>query len=192
MSQLVNEFIRDDAFEFLFGPAPSSPASDVDQGPEASEGALEFQQPELINCTYVSSDEIEIAFAQRLDYRVVRQHVRQIPEPHPGETLVIDFDHVAFDDKEETLVVATNAANRGVLVGVHTYYPENPRLRELAALPNVVLATTHEGVLAGLNQVAGFDHHHGSAAPGKTAQQEGEFAHLWEGTAPRNFNFEDA
>jgi hypothetical protein len=151
MSPLVNEFMVDDAFELLADPSQFCPGSQTGRNPETAHDTPEPPLSELVNGTYVSADEIEIALALRLGYRVVRQHVRQIPEPRAGETLVIDFDHVAFDDKDETLVVATNAASRGVLVGVHTYFPENPRLRELAALPMVVVAATHEGVLAGLN-----------------------------------------
>jgi hypothetical protein len=100
--------------------------------------------------TYVSGDACERAVAFRLGYRTVCHHPKEIGTLQPDEVLVIDFDRVLFDDKDLALVKANEAANRGVTVGIHTYYPDDPRLEPLLALPNVVVAKTHRLVLAGL------------------------------------------
>jgi hypothetical protein len=42
---------------------------------------------------------------------------------------------------------ASEAAHRGVPVGLHTYYSVDPRLQRLLALPNVSVAKTHRRVL---------------------------------------------
>ena len=55
--------------------------------------------------------------------------------PGPDELLVIDFDHVLFHDKDMAVVKANEAANRGVPVGVHTYYPDDPRLTRFLGAP---------------------------------------------------------
>lgn len=103
---------------------------------------------------YVSSDACERARAFRLGYRNVCHHPNDVGVIEPNETLVIDFDHVLFDDRDLAVLKANEAANRRVPVGIHTYYPSDPRLTRLLALPNVIVAKTHRRVLALLRRQA--------------------------------------
>ena len=102
---------------------------------------------------YVSGDELERAFAYDVGYRDICAHPREIGVPKTTETFVIDFDHVLFDDKDAAVMKANGAANRGVLVGIHTYYPTDPRLGWCRSFPNVVIAKTHRRVLAHLRRL---------------------------------------
>jgi hypothetical protein len=102
--------------------------------------------------TYVSSDACERSQAFRLGYRQVCHHPKEVGVLEPPETLVIDFDHVLFDEKDLAVRKANEAANLGVLVGIHTYYPEDPRLQRFLALPNVHIAKTHRLVLKRMRQ----------------------------------------
>ena len=103
---------------------------------------------------YVSADELERADAYRLGYRTVCWHPREIGLADVSETLVIDFDHILFDDQETAVMKASAAARRGVLVGVHTHYPQALKLYRLVALPNVLVATTHRRLLVKLGHYA--------------------------------------
>jgi hypothetical protein len=108
----------------------------------------------MINGTYVSSDAVERAEAFRLGYAKVCQHPKEIGVLEPDELLTIDFDHVLFDDKDLAVRKANEAANRGVPVGIHTYYPTDPRLERFLALPNVRVAKTHRHLLALMDRPA--------------------------------------
>jgi hypothetical protein len=86
----------------------------------------------MINGTYVSGDACERALAFRLGYRSVCHHPREIGVLGPDEVLVIDLDHVLFDDRDLAIVRANEAANRGVPVGIHTYWVKRQMFVELA------------------------------------------------------------
>jgi hypothetical protein len=104
--------------------------------------------------TYVSGDELERMGAKKRGYHTVCRHPNEIADPKPGETLVIDFDHILFGDVDKAVTKATAAALHGMLVGFHTYYPEDPRLTALLDLSSVVVANTHRQVLAALRRRA--------------------------------------
>ena len=61
--------------------------------------------------------------------------------------LVMDANQILFDDHELAIDIANVAARRGIIVGVHTYYPESLKLYRLATLPNVLVAKTHRRLL---------------------------------------------
>jgi hypothetical protein len=103
---------------------------------------------------YLSGDELERAQALKLGYHTVCQHPNELGELNPGETLVIDFDHCLFDDHDQTVAKAHEAANHGSLVGIHTHNPEDSRLRALVALKNVVVAKNSRHILAALRRQA--------------------------------------
>ena len=101
----------------------------------------------VIEGTYVSGDACERADAFRFGYRTVCHHPKEVGVLGPEQVLVIDFDHVLFDDRDLAVRKANEAAHRGVFVGVHTYYPTDPRLQRFLALPNVHVAKTHRRLL---------------------------------------------
>jgi hypothetical protein len=49
----------------------------------------------------VSGDELERTEASDLGYRDVGRHPNEIDRPATTETLIIDFDHVLFEDRGE-------------------------------------------------------------------------------------------
>jgi dihydrofolate reductase len=67
---------------------------------------------------------------------------------------VIDFNDVLFNDKYLAIAKAKEAAERGVLVGIHTYDPTDPRLKPLLDRTNVIVAKTHRRVLARVRRLA--------------------------------------
>ena len=118
----------------------------------------------LIQGAYVSGDELERAEAYELGYRDVCSHSRQIGVLEPSEILVIDLGHVLLEERDIAIVKANETANRGVLVGIHTYYPDDPRLDRFLALPNVLVAQTHARVIAALRRWALIHPYHPAAA----------------------------
>ena len=108
----------------------------------------------MFPATYLSSDALERADAYRLGYRTVCQHPKEIGVLEPNETLVLDFNHVLFDEREMVVVQANEAARRGVLVGIHTYHPQALEVYRLAALPNVLVAKNHRQLLVELGRYA--------------------------------------
>jgi hypothetical protein len=108
----------------------------------------------LLPATYVSCDQVERADAFKVGHRTVCQHPCEVGVLEPSEMLVMDFNHVLGDDHELAIVVANEAAERGVLVGIHTYYRESLKLYRLAKLPNVLVADTHRWLLLKLGRYA--------------------------------------
>jgi hypothetical protein len=108
----------------------------------------------LTTATYLSNDPVEIADAFELGYRTVCQHPREIGVLEPSEVLVIDFNNILFDDHELAIAKINEAAQRGLLVGIHTYYREALKLYRLAKLPNVLVANTHRWLLLKLGRYA--------------------------------------
>lgn len=108
----------------------------------------------LIAAIYMSGDELERDEARKHGYLKVVQHPNEIGELEPDQVLVIDFNHVLFDDHELAIAKANEAAQRGVLVGIHTYYREALKLYRLTKLPNVFVADTHQFLLLKLNRYA--------------------------------------
>src|SRR4051794_4764192 len=108
----------------------------------------------MFPATYVSGDSRERADAYCLGYRTVCHHPREVGVPDVSETLVMDFGHVLFDDHEATVACVKAAAARGVLIGLHTYYPEALKLFGLVGLPNVLVAKTHRLLLVKLGHHA--------------------------------------
>jgi hypothetical protein len=106
----------------------------------------------MIEGTYVSGDACERADAYRFGYRQVCWHPKEITLAESDQLLTIDFDHVLFDDRDLAILTANKAANRGVLMGIHTYYPNDPRLQLFLALPNVIVARTHRRLLVLVRQ----------------------------------------
>ena len=104
------------------------------------------------NGTYVSADACERADAFALSYQTVCQHPKEVGVLGPEETLVIDFNHVLFDAHDLAVRKATEATRRGVWVGIHTYFIDDPRLAGLRSLPNVLIAKTHRQVLVLMRQ----------------------------------------
>jgi hypothetical protein len=106
----------------------------------------------MIEGTYVSGDACERADAYRFGYRTVCWHPKEVVVATADRLLTIDFNHVLFDDRDLAVLTANRAANRGVLVGIHTHYPNDPRLRRFLALPNVIVARTHRRLLVLVRQ----------------------------------------
>jgi hypothetical protein len=134
----------------------------------------------MILGTYVSSDACERAAAYRLGYRNVCQHPKEIGVLGRDELLVIDFDHVLFDDQDLAVLKANEAANRGVSVGIHTYYPDDPRLTRFLALPNVTVAKTHRRLLARLRRQARKERRTPTATGNQPAAGHQEVPHVRE------------
>ena len=108
----------------------------------------------MLEHIYVSGDALERAEAYRLGYRTVCMHPRAIGVPEVNETLVIDFDHVLFEDQETAVMKANEHARRGGLVGMHSYYPQALELYRLVELPNVLVAKNHRRLLVKLGRYA--------------------------------------
>jgi hypothetical protein len=108
----------------------------------------------MLPATYVSGDALERADAYRLGYRTVCQHPREVGSLDVSETLVMDFGHVLFDDHESAVICVKAAARRGVLVGIHTYYPQALEIYGLVGLPNVLVAKSHRLLLKKLGRYA--------------------------------------
>jgi hypothetical protein len=100
--------------------------------------------------TYISSDEMKRDEAREMGYDNVGSHPRHIGVPEVGDLLVIDFDHILFDDRIEAVQAAVEHARRGVRVGIHTYAPDDPRLEPVHAEPGIKVGKTHQDVLATL------------------------------------------
>jgi hypothetical protein len=60
----------------------------------------------------VSGDELERAEASNLGYREVGRHPNEIDRPATHETLVIDFEHVWFEDRGEVVAKANGVSSR--------------------------------------------------------------------------------
>lgn len=108
----------------------------------------------MLSATYVSGDALERLEAYQGGYHTVCHHPSEIGALEPSEMLVIDFNHILFDDHELAIAKANEAAHRGVLVGIHTYYPEALKLYRLATLPNVLVAKNHRRLLHELGRYA--------------------------------------
>jgi hypothetical protein len=121
----------------------------------------------MIPAIYVSGDALERADAYRFGYRTVCWHPREIGVPEVSDTLVIDCGHVLFDDYEHAVACAKAAAARGVLVGIHTYYPQALELYGLVGLPNVLVAKNHRLLL---RKLARHARRHGRSWP-RTAKR---------------------
>jgi hypothetical protein len=106
----------------------------------------------MVNSTYLSSDELERYEAFGLGYSDVCQHPREVRKLIPGHCLVIDFDHVLFDDKDAAVALAREAADSGMWVGIHGYCLNDPRLLPVLGRPNVVVDKTHASLHAGLRK----------------------------------------
>ena len=101
----------------------------------------------LTFAVFMSSDEVERTDAFELGYGVVCQHPREIGVLDAVKMLVMDFNQILFDDHELAIDIANKAARCGIIVGIHTYYPEALKLQRLAKLPNVLVAKTHRRLL---------------------------------------------
>jgi hypothetical protein len=106
----------------------------------------------MLRATYLSSDELERAEAFEAGYRTVIQHPREVRDLVGVRRLVIDLDHVLFDDKDDAIKLAREATAWGLWVGIHTYYPDDPRLDPLRGWPNVVVRKTHRRVRQALRR----------------------------------------
>jgi hypothetical protein len=110
--------------------------------------------PLLISAVYMSSDEVDRADAFKVGYRAVCQHPNEVGSLESGDILVMDVNFVLFDDIALAIDVANEGADRGVLVGLHTYNPDAPALQRLAKLPNVLVAKNHRLLLHKLGRHA--------------------------------------
>ena len=108
----------------------------------------------MLPATYLSADALERANAYRLGYRTVCWCPREIGVPEATEMLVIDFNNVMFEEQEAVIIKANAHARRGILVGIHTYYPQALEVYRLATLPNVFVAKTHRELLVELGRYA--------------------------------------
>jgi hypothetical protein len=108
----------------------------------------------MLPAIYVSGDELECADADRLGYSTICQHPREAGVPDVSDVLVLDFGRVLFDDHESAIACVKAGAARGVLVGIHTYYPEVLKLYGLVGLPNVLVAKNHRLLLMKLGRHA--------------------------------------
>jgi hypothetical protein len=106
----------------------------------------------MLRATYLSNNELERAEAFGLGYHEVYQHPREVLELVAGQRLVIDLNHVLFDDKDEAVKLARRAAGRGVWVGIHTYNPDDPVLVAVRGKRRIVIRTTHRRVHAALRK----------------------------------------
>ena len=103
---------------------------------------------------YLSTDQIARSGARRWATADIYQHPREVVGLKQGDWLVIDFDHVLFDAKDEAVALMIQAARQGVRVGVHTYSDGDPRLHPVLALPGVVVGKRQKDVLIALYRQA--------------------------------------
>lgn len=101
---------------------------------------------------YLCGDAAWAAWASQFGYTYIENHPVKLPQQKEGDVLVIAFDYNELSDKASAVDVAKAAANCGVLVGIHTFYPEDPQLDTLRNRANVGIATTHLGVLSELRK----------------------------------------
>src|SRR5262249_11134643 len=71
------------------------------------------------NWIYLSRDEVDRADAYELGYGDVCHHPNELGDFDREKTLVIALDHIVFDDRDEAMLKANAAANRGVTVGTN-------------------------------------------------------------------------
>jgi hypothetical protein len=71
------------------------------------------------NWIYLSSDEVGRADAYELGYGDGCHHPNELGDFEWEKTLVIALDHIFFDDRDEAILKANAAANRGVTVGTN-------------------------------------------------------------------------
>jgi hypothetical protein len=101
---------------------------------------------------YVSCDELACSLAKRWGTIDIYEHPRQVPELNAGDWLVIDFDHILFDDRDAAVALLRDAVRRGVLVGVHSYSTDAPGMTAAVSLPEVVVAKRRRDVLTMLHR----------------------------------------
>src|SRR4051794_2773703 len=104
----------------------------------------------MISGIFISGDEIERANARALGYANIVGHPVELGGLAPGGMLVLDIDRIVFGGRDGAIEWARAAAESGVSVSLRTYYPDDPRLDELRARPNVVIAKTHRHLLKAL------------------------------------------
>ena len=103
---------------------------------------------------YLSTDDMARRLARRWATVDIYQHPREIVGLQRGDLLVIDFDHVLFDDKDAAVALMLRSVRQGVRVGVHTYADGDPRLYPVLAHPAVVVAKRQRDVLTTLARQA--------------------------------------
>ena len=108
----------------------------------------------MLPAAYVSANALGRADAYRLGYPIVCVHPREVALLQIASALVIDFNYVLFDDQETAVLIANKHARRGVLVGLHTYYPQALEVYPLASLPNLLVAKTHRELLVQMGRYA--------------------------------------
>jgi hypothetical protein len=96
-----------------------------------------------------------------LGYGDVCHHPNELGDFDREKTLVIDLDHIFFDDRDEAILMANAAADRGVTVGTNLVNAASASQgRPLAVQPlalNVAhLALAHAEAL--FHQLAGLGH----------------------------------
>ena len=102
---------------------------------------------------YCSGDAMNRADAYRRGYKSVCHHPLEIGKLQPGDVLVVDYDHVLFDDKFAARQKMLTAIRQGHAVGIHTFHPDDPKLAGLAENPGVTIAKTHRRLLAALRRL---------------------------------------
>lgn len=90
---------------------------------------------------YVSDDQLEIDGSKPMGFDFISDHPLRLNAKLP-DILVIDFDHVAFDDRKAALELAERAAIHGSVVGFHTFHGMHPMLNNIIARPNVYVAAS--------------------------------------------------
>jgi hypothetical protein len=107
-----------------------------------------------MNALYLSSDQLSRRVARRWATRDIYEHPREVDGLDPGDLLVIDFDHIGFDAKDEAVALMLRAVRRGVRVGVHTYNDDDARLDRVRAQPGVIIRKRQEDVLIAIKRQA--------------------------------------
>jgi hypothetical protein len=113
------------------------------------------------NWIYLSSDVVGRADAYELGYGDVCRHPNELGDFDREKTSVIAIDHIFFDDRDEAVLKANGAANRGVTLGTNLVNAAcASQGRPLAVQPlalNVAhLALAHAEAL--FHQTAGLGH----------------------------------
>ncbi|MBX3397700.1 MAG: hypothetical protein KF873_03080 [Gemmataceae bacterium] len=94
----------------------------------------------MTNATYVSGDEVNRSAARAYGIADIHVHPRALAPVIGGAVVLFDLDHPLFADAAGARLAAERAAIAGAVVGLHSYFPDDPALAGLRKHDNVVVA----------------------------------------------------
>lgn len=94
----------------------------------------------MTNATYVSGDEVNRSMARGFGIADVHVHPRTLGPVADDAVVLFDLDHAFFGDAAGVRLAAERAAIAGAVIGLHSYFPDDPALAGLRKRGNVVVA----------------------------------------------------